>query len=191
MQSSKLILFILAIAIFYPQSGSAQQKRIPISAYDKNTILTYGLGSYQRQNAERIIAPKWGIKFVQVAGCVVTQAITDSIDVHNKVVYRNMEKKYGKDWKKQFDDEINEEIRRENIVRETVKQISFIIHKNKELKQANDYLDYDVTPVHRSDDYIVSAGCWDRKKEQWITYYTIKVNYKTRRYTLIRDKAEE
>ncbi|MBX7240699.1 MAG: hypothetical protein K1X92_03040 [Bacteroidia bacterium] len=62
------------------------------------------------ENARDTIARKWGIQFIWVAGCIVSEKLADSIDRCNLEMEKRMQEKYGKDWYLQFDKDIRNQI---------------------------------------------------------------------------------
>lgn len=71
------------------------------------TILTHGLPDFGRQQAEIVVAAQYGFKFKSVAGCVISEALSDSIDIKNRLTEAILAQKYGKEWKLRFYAEVD------------------------------------------------------------------------------------
>ena len=177
-----ILLFMLLTC--HPFLSGAQEKKKPISAYDDKTLLTYGLRNIIHVAAENTIAAKWDLQVIPVAGCIVTSEITDSVERHNNIVIQRMENQYGKDWKKEFDKSIEAEEDRRVILYQTVNNIRFIKRKIKKLKRADTRLSFYMQPIDQTNEYLVYAQAMNAQK-QWTTYYKMKVNYKSKTYTLL------
>jgi len=70
------------------------------------------------------IAKKWDILYLPVADCISTSEFTDSINRLNKITLKRLEDRYGSDWKKRYDDEVDAayetlQHQKENTFRET------------------------------------------------------------------------
>ncbi|MGC4233287.1 MAG: hypothetical protein QM594_09950 [Niabella sp.] len=153
-------------------------------------LLTYGLPNFQKQNAENVISSKWGIEFYAVAGCDVSQELQDSVEQHNKIVEPLIEKKYGKNWEKKFYKEVDDEFEKEEKVITLVEKLHYIEKRQVEMEKEGNGLHYTITPIQNSTKYNVFVqgwGKWDGEDE-WVTYYKLLVDYKTKSVKLISDK---
>src|SRR5688572_30391424 len=142
----KIISFLSLITIVFlccdskSQTGNNNKKLVPY------TILVYGLPNFERQNAEGVIARKYGIRFYGVAGCVITQEFEDSVEKENKPVYAAIEKKYGKDFWKRFEKEVDKEFVKEQEVKELLDRQQYLINKQAELEKEGNGLSYIMNP---------------------------------------------
>lgn len=62
---------------------------------------------------QKKVAISWGIKInYTTLGCEGTNTdITNELEKKNKVVYQFLENKFGADWKKKFDKEVDKEMK--------------------------------------------------------------------------------
>ena len=190
MKNIKIFLFTLLIFILV--SCNQKTKQGPTKEDKANfTLLTYGLPDMERQNSRYVIANKWGIKFYPVAGCIVTAKLQDSVRKCNTIVNKNIEKKYGKNWSEKFEKEVDIEFEKEKLVSEILDNVSYIKKKDQEMALEGNGLHYFMTPIEKTEEYNVSVQGWGKinKKDEWVTYYKIKVNYKTKEIDLVSSKV--
>lgn len=167
--------------------GFAQEK----PAKDKFRLLVYGLPNFKRINAENIISKKWGIEFYPVAGCDVSKELEDSVEKYNKKVERKIKKKYGKNWSKQLDKEIDAEYAIQSALIPLLDSNTYVIQKSASLGTAPGVLQYYFTPIPNTSQYRVAIegwGTWEGK-EEWLSYYEMLVDYKTKSISLYSDKV--
>jgi hypothetical protein len=189
MQKDIQIYFSALLMIIFISCNEKTKKDVKENKTDF-TLLTYGLPNMERQNSNYIIAKKWGITFYPVAGCVVTEELQDSVNTINTIVNKNIENKYGKKWREKFEREVDAEFEKEKIVSEIIDNVSYIKKKDKEMELEGNGLHYSMAPKENADEYKVSVQGWGKinKKDEWVTYYKMNVNYKTKEVKLISDK---
>lgn len=154
-------------------------------------LLIYGLPNFERQNSENVIAQKWGIDFFSIAGCVVSKELEDSVEQQNRKVKPLIEKKFGKDWYKRFDKEVDAEFEIEKKVSVLIDGLNYIEKKQGEMEKEGNGLHYIMTPVANTTKYNVSVQGWGKWKgeEEWLTYYKLLIDYKTATVKLLSDKV--
>lgn len=159
----------------------------------RDTILTYGLPDFERHNSREVIAEKWKINFKAVAGCLVSQELIDSVKKHNEIVDRKLEIKYGKNWEVKFYQEVDIEFKKEQIITKLLDRIDYIKKKDGELDKEGNGLHYLMTPIDNSDNYNVSVQGWGKweGKYEWLKYFKLIVNYKSKKIKLISNKIEK
>lgn len=163
----------------------------PVSVQQKPEYLIYGLPQPpDRQNAEAIIASRWGFSFKTVAGCEVSEKLADSVAVHNHKIDLILEKKHGKKWYKPFKKLVDAELI-------TYKKIILLldrqernIRKNEELKKEDGGLYYILYATKNPLVYQASAEGLRKIKNRYerITFYKYLVNAKTAEVTLVVGK---
>lgn len=193
MQYPKFILFLLisiCLTLFCNAQDSTASKN---SKVDNFTLLTAGLSDMQERNARDVVAEKWKIKFLPVAGCMVPKELRDSIRKHNLIANKNIEAKYGKDWRDKFEKEVVIEFKKQQIVTQILDTVNFIQKKDKEMELEGNGLHYRMKPIGNSKTYSVSVNGWGEinGKNVWVTYYKMNVNYKKKTVTLISDTIDE
>ncbi|MGE9311636.1 hypothetical protein ACLOAU_08320 [Niabella sp. CJ426] len=153
-------------------------------------LLTYGLPNFQKQNAENVVSDKWGIEFYAVAGCDVSKELQDSAEQHNKIIEPLIEKKYGKNWQEKFNREVDAEFELEKKVIAVVDKLDYIEKRQAEMAKEGNGLHYIMTPIRNSTKYNVSVQGWGKwnDNDEWVTYYQLLVDYKTKVVKLASDK---
>ncbi|RYE23632.1 MAG: hypothetical protein EOP42_23095 [Sphingobacteriaceae bacterium] len=182
---AKYFFYGLLIALVYsceePKKTPVKKVQAP-AAQPKLEYLTYGLPRPpDRQNAESLVAKRWGFSFKTVAGCEVTEKLTDSVAAHNHQIDLILEKKHGKEWYKPFSKLVDAElITYKKIIALLEKQERNIL-KNKELKKEDTRLLYylDATPDPLV--YNASAEGLRKVKNQYerVIFYHYLINLKT------------
>ena len=117
---------LLLISILFGIIGYNSSKKKTAKPDKKLTILTYGLPNFDREQAEMVVATLYGFKFKAAAGCLVSDAIVDSIAVENYITEGILAQKYGKEWKLGFYAKVDSILQKEN---------RFILKEQKGLKK--------------------------------------------------------
>jgi hypothetical protein len=60
-------------------------------------LLTYGLPPRGLPECGRLLRQRYDIKLRAIAGCVVSRALTDYADAHNRVVLSEIKRRFGRD----------------------------------------------------------------------------------------------
>jgi len=102
--------FFVALGCTAQTGGSTKPSAGTVT---KLEILTYGLPDLHREKAHKAVADRWGISFRSIGGCKVDDKITATAKANNDKVYPLIEAKYGKDWIKKFNQEVEEEYNRQ------------------------------------------------------------------------------
>ncbi|PKF75781.1 hypothetical protein [Chryseobacterium sp. PMSZPI] len=148
------------------------------------TVLGYGYPDVTRQELTYGVSEKWRIKNIDVAGCEVTQKLIDSVATENAKTFAAIEKKYGKNWKEKYEQDIlNFEIKRREVVgllnvsplfRVQLKACNMKINEaNKEIKQLKSEI-YEVVVYSYDKDFKKNNCC------------TLRVDTKNRTVNLIQ-----
>ena len=66
------------------------------SQEDKDVLLIYGTQKYEYSVARKIVADKWNVEIIQVAGSIVEKRLLDSIRTENSKLWANLEKSIPK-----------------------------------------------------------------------------------------------
>ncbi|WP_415327492.1 hypothetical protein [Chryseobacterium sp. MMS23-Vi53] len=69
-------------------------------------IYGYGLKNMEGEEATEGISEKWKIKYADVGGCTIGYDIQKKADALNKKTYAAIAKRYGKDWEKKYDKDL-------------------------------------------------------------------------------------
>lgn len=149
------------------------------------TILGYGMPDMERQRLVEGISEKWKIKNIDVAGCEVTQELTDSVAAENKKTYAALEKRYGKDWKVRYEKDIEAFIMKQADIMDIL-----IVNKpfREKLKSCNIEIDgviKEVKQLTNSEVYDVTVYDFDKNYKK-IICCTVQVNTKDRTVNLIK-----
>ena len=115
---------------------------------DSFTILTSGMFPPRVfEDAEKIVAAKWKIKFLRVGGCLTTKKFQDSVNNFNKISLRNIEKKYGSRWRNQFDKEVDAEAKILQNIERIVDGLDFVKKKSIEIESRKGFLSYGINKL--------------------------------------------
>ena len=111
----KHLLFLLISLITLTNISCASKRNL-----DNFTIISYGISAisvdgldYKNGEVFNIVANRWGITF-KSNGCVISNSLKRKIEKNNKEAFANIERKYGKDWKQKFNDEVKKELEKLN-----------------------------------------------------------------------------
>ena len=110
------LLFLILISSITLTNISCTAKR----NLDNYTIISYGISAisvdgldYKNGEIFSKIAKRWGITF-KSNGCVISNSLRRKINRNNKEAFANIERKYGKDWKQKFNEEVKKELEKLN-----------------------------------------------------------------------------
>ena len=180
----KLIIAFLMINSLL-MSCNRQDKFVNKTAINspKLRLLIYGLPNFKKQNALNVMANKWEIEFYRVANCTITKRLKDSVEQNNYKIKGLIAAKFGTNWEDKFYEEVEKEFEKEEKIINKLKKLDYI--KQKEAQMAKDGLQYELfyflTPIAQSNKYDVVIGSLEDNQGElkWVTYYQLKVNYKT------------
>ena len=112
----KLLFFILISSITLTNISCASKRNL-----DNFTIISYGFSAisvdgldYKNGEAFSRVAQRWGITF-KSNGCVINNSLKRKIEKNNTEAFKNIERKYGKDWKEKFNEEVKKEVKQQNV----------------------------------------------------------------------------
>lgn len=149
------------------------------------TILGYGYPNIARHELMDGISEKWKIKHLAVVDCEVTKELMDSIDLENKKTYAAIEKKYGKDWKKRYEKDLDDfAMKKVDIMDVLITNKPF----RDQLKKCNieiDVVDKDVKQLSNSEIYEVIVYGYDKNNNK-TDCCTLHVDTKNRQVNLIK-----
>jgi hypothetical protein len=176
-------MLLLAIVVM-PFFNAIAQKQ-PNSK--KFRLLTYGLPDWDRENASTIVQNKWGIEYHAVAGCMVNQGLEDSVKKENDKVEKLIETKYGKNWWKKFDTEIEAEYNIETQIDSLIRRQTFI--SSKEIVNPWPGSLFPMHPIDKKGNYLVMVNNYNKDWEEQ-KLYILKVNYKANTIKIVNDYTE-
>ena len=173
------VIYILTI-FFFVISCQKNEKKTMNDGYYR--FLTFGMPDFNEYIIKKKVDEKWNIKYISVAGCVVTEKLLDSIKIENQKTNSALEKKFGKDWKKLYEKDV------QNIVTLEVDIMDILITDNafkEKLRKCNiriDDITKVVTPMKNSSIYKVDILEPQIKRK---ICFAIEVNIKTRTIKLM------
>ena len=156
-------------------------------------MLTYGEPPQMDwQQAEHVVADRWGIEYLSLAGCAVTRSFTDSVAEHNTRVESLIEKKFGASWKTTFTKEVQEELAKQNVAAALLDTEPLIMSKRKELEKAGNGLHYQFTPISKNQ-YSVSASGWGQSEgnDAYVSFFRYVVDIESRKVSLTSNQIEK
>ena len=96
-------LFFSALLLFLFLNPSLAQG----TTEPKFRLLTSGFPPTEEYAAARdSVSKKWGIDYVPVAGCIVSESLMDSLKTHNDSVGQLLRMRFGDDWNERFHNDI-------------------------------------------------------------------------------------
>lgn len=190
---NRLVLILPVFILFAASCIKRHKGDDEVFKWDKNKkldILIAGLPEpLSQQNADQVVAARWGFRYKRVAGCMVTQRLNDSIDQHNKKVFEALTEKFGKDWDKREQKEQDAELLTEKKVIVLLNQLKQNKQKQAELYKQGNGLDYWMEESNIKLQYIVNADGWDKIKgeDEWVRYYKYMVDLNNNSVKMISD----
>lgn len=185
------ISLIVALSGCIQISQSDKHTAVPFEAGKKLRLLTYGEPPQMEwQNAELVVADKWGIEYVGLAGCAVTRSFTDSVAEHNKEVEAMIERKFGASWKTTFTKEVQVELANQKVASDLLDSVQLIITKRTQLEKEGNGLHYHFKPISKNQ-YSVSASGWGQSdgKDAYVSYFRYFVDIERKKVTLTSDSV--
>ena len=152
-------------------------------------LLTYGLPRGDWQQAEQVVAQRWGISFHSVAGCIVSEHLRDSVKTVNDLVDARIRVKFGADWRARFDAEVEAEYSIIMEIISLVESLSYVKAKDEQLRSEGNGL-YPVIILPDAGSYEVHLVGWGdvNGESAVVTYFKFEVDGKTRSVKLLSDR---
>ncbi|MCF2218897.1 hypothetical protein H9Q08_06245 [Chryseobacterium sp. PS-8] len=147
-------------------------------------IYGYGLIDMRREEAIEGISEKWKIKYVDIGGCTVSSDIEKKADSLNKKTYAEITRRYGKNWKKKYDEDIEAFMMKKVEVMDVLITNTFFRNELKKYPIEIDDLDKDVKEL-KNDLYKVVIYNQKLKSENK-ECFTVNVDTKNRTVNLIK-----
>ena len=142
----------------------------------------------EKVEARRVIGNKWDIKFIGVAGCEGSKEFFDGVDKHNDSMDVLANKKYGRDWQKNFNEEIEIKLKKE-------RRASSLLDKEKRIRIKQSQLDKEGNGLHYffdvidSTKYNVNIAGWGKINDtsKYVIYFRYLVDIKEKKVKLLND----
>jgi hypothetical protein len=184
--------FIIVFSSFASFCKGQDVKDTIDNTYPQYVLLIYGMpsgGVYL--TAKRVVAERWGIQFIRVGDCVVSRGTRDSASANNSIVNKKLEEKYGIGWRKEFNKQVDKEYKRQEKIIRFVNSEKIVKNKQAEMSDKGG-LDYEFQPIEGTTEYYVWVNGWVafNNEVDWGSYYTFRVNYKTKKVVLLSDVPE-
>ncbi len=154
------------------------------------TLLTYGLPNISFNSARNIVQKKWSIKYEVVGGCVVDEAMFAKVEKHNDSVNNLLELKYGKDWYDLFLEEIDQEIKNQDKLKELIYANELVLTKAKALAKDMNRLSFHFLKINENE-YKIDLNGYELSKgdTKWVRYFRIQA-FLTEEKIIILEKRE-
>lgn len=184
---TRLLLFLLFIVLLAKESIAQGTK---VKRDSTLRLLTYGLPNFEMQNAENVVAARYGFHYYGVVGCDVNQELEDSVEKVNAPVYAYLEKKHGKGWYDNFTKDVEKEFLVQKEVLSLLEKEPVIIKRQKLLEKDSNGLEYILEAITTSK-YDVLAYGWGKLSpdinDELVVYYHLIVDLKKKSVTLVSD----
>jgi hypothetical protein len=147
-------------------------------------IYGYGLKDMMTEEATEGISEKWKIKYADIGGCTVPSDIVKKADALNKKTYAAIANKYGENWKKEYEKDIEQFMMKKVDVMDVL--ITNKLFRN-ELKKYNIEIDDVDKEVKEVDEGLYKVVVYNRKlKAENKECFSVQVNSKERIVNLIK-----
>jgi hypothetical protein len=163
----RLIIPLLIIGLF----SCVDKGQIPLETnIPKDTslkIIVTGLTDLETITQLDSLAKKYAFKYYPL-GCVVTKQLMDSVEKENNITYKILEKRYGKNWRNNFNSQYY------TVSRVRLQADSLI---NKNFPHDNKYFHYVVMPNQQKNGYQIKVYSTDslNGKSELIVHYKIAI----------------
>jgi len=188
---ARLLLFLLPIVLLVKESNAQDSK---IKRDSTLRLLTFGLPNFEMQNAENVVAARYGFHFYGVAGCDVNQELEDSVEKVNAPVYAYLEKRHGKGWYDNFTKDVEKEFLVQKEVFSLLEKEPVIIKRQQLLKEESNGLEYILEAITTTQ-YDVLAYGWGRlspnTSDELVVYYHLIVDLKKQSVKLLSDTVRK
>lgn len=141
-------------------------------------ILIYGLPNMEQRRAMNTVAKKYGFTYFAVAGCIISEKLSDSVRKENKRVYEILERRFGNNWRPTFAAEVDTMQQLQQQVEALVKKEQYIINKESELEKDGNGLEYLIDPIAGQNTFDVKAYGWEQcnGETELVIYYKMTVD---------------
>lgn len=184
---TRLLLFLLFTVLLAKESIAQGSK---VKRDTTLRLLTYGLPNFEMQNAENVVAARYGFHYYGVGDCDVNQELEDSVKKVNAPVYAYLEKRHGKGWCDNFTKDVEKEFLVQKEVLSLLEKEPVIIKRQKLLEKDSNGLEYILEEITTSK-YDVLAYGWGKltpnTKEELVVYYHLVVDLKKKSVKLVSD----
>lgn len=189
-----LLRFLILTMILFSRKHKSAEKPLKWDQHKKLEFLVYGLPlPHETQNARYVIAKNWGFKDKNIAGCILTKALTDSVHQHNQLVKAALTAKFGSNWEAKFNKEVEQELVNEKKVIAILDQQKTIISKRKTLGKLGNELQFHIDPIDGKTIYRATVTGWKtlNGKDEYVSYYKYWVDLNSSKVKLISDSVRK
>lgn len=144
-------------------------------------FLTYGFPNVERDKLKDLISSQWKIKYESVAGCTVTQKLMDSVRAENEKTDLALQKKYGKNWKEKYENDIQEALMKQVDIMDVLITNQMFRKELVSHQIEIDNVEKDAKELDRPDFYKVNIY-----KDHSTIAFTVNVDIKNRKVNLIK-----
>jgi hypothetical protein len=196
MKTCHFYSFLFVVGIL----GACKEKVPPDALMDKNDMkLTVQYGGLipienliVKDNAYRVSAAKYGVKYQMVNACTSTDSIEKAKKKHNDAVDEILKVRFGDNWKTNLENEFKVELGKEQDIIQILKNDSIISDLLKD-KRVNRFLEYHMDPIPNTNTYFVSIDGTMKVSPQHsknVSFKKLIVDYKTRKIIPINDTIQ-
>jgi len=141
-------------------------------------VLISGLPDESIESVMNPAAKKYGFKFLWVGGCVVPKKLSDSMQQHNEVMYKNLEAKYGKGFRYKFYDKVDLLMNIQHRIKTILNQDVYVKAVNKAFGKEERAMRYEIDPDIKNNIVTIQAYGWEEVdgdyRKQY--YYTTSID---------------
>ena len=150
-------------------------------------ILLYGMPSeIINERTRNMVGKKYHIDYINVAGCIISKELKDSVELVNEKVDAIFYKRYGDDFWEKFTQEMEIEKHKLIMCNQLLNKQNELIKLKNKLYNGHDniYCEYE----KKNDSiYIAKIGDWIevRHEHEYINYYLYSINIHSKKIELI------
>jgi hypothetical protein len=134
---------------------------------------SYGLVRGGGDAPRAIVAQRWHIEYITVAGCLVTEGLIDSARRHNAATEAILVRRHGKDWQKRFDADVASEAKRQKAITQRLDSSAEIRTLRSRLRKDSNTPWYLFAFDEKAKLYTVTVKAWNEKAGDYKTYYLL------------------
>jgi hypothetical protein len=158
------------------------------------TIQIYDMPRYSKDDfARTVVARKWGFRYDHSIGCLVQEGLKEMIESHNQEVYAILIKKHGVDWEKKFEEQVKNEYKKEEKIKNHLGKLPLVKKIKKDLRHKKHLVFYSFEPDTKLEMYYVSidGSSFVDMEAGMFTFAKFIVDSKTFKVSVISDKVEK
>jgi len=125
-----------------------------------------------------LVARKYNFKLITVAGCIVDDAVRDSVNKHNKIAYTRLDKINGKDWQTNYEKDVRSTYSKDSTMIELLKNETFIKKRDAEQNKHGNGLIYLMDSALASEVYRINVIGYLDSTSTLVSFFRVYIDYR-------------